>query len=160
MTMDGLAVVVSPLISLMTDQVDALTGCGIAASRLDSSLSQDHRDGVFRRIGNGRIKILHLSPERTMAGGFIDCLNRVGVCMIAIDHAHCVSMWGRHTHLPSVNAIQLAFFSCNWRQARVALSDLYQYYMSLRKERDTGFFLFLEITRFAAGCLDATCRER
>ena len=94
MMMDGLAIVVSPLISLMKDQVDALTECGIAAARLDSSLSQDHRDEIFQRIGNGQVKILYLSPERIMAGGFMDYLKRIGVSMIAIDEAHCVSMWG------------------------------------------------------------------
>ena len=94
MAMDGLSVVVSPLISLMKDQVDALCECGIAAARVDSTLSVSERDAVFERIGKGELKILYLSPERIMAVGFVDYLKRVGPAMVAIDEAHCVSMWG------------------------------------------------------------------
>lgn len=94
MVMDGLAIVISPLISLMKDQVDALTECGIAAARIDSSLMPDEHDIVFQRIHNNELKILYLSPERVMAGGFIDYLKRIKPSMIAIDEAHCVSMWG------------------------------------------------------------------
>ena len=93
-TMDGLAVVVSPLISLMKDQVDALTECGVSAMRIDSSLSASERDDVFSRINERSLKLLYLSPERLLSEGFVDFLKGIEVSFIAIDEAHCVSMWG------------------------------------------------------------------
>ncbi len=94
MTMEGLTVVVSPLISLMKDQVDALIECGIEAARLDSSLNQIERDEIFKRLAGNQLKILYLSPERIMSVGFAEYLGRIKPAMIAIDEAHCVSMWG------------------------------------------------------------------
>ena len=90
----GLAVVVSPLISLMKDQVDALTECGVPAARLDSSLSSGEQRGVFEAIRSNTLKLLYLSPERLLTEGFIDSLQKAEVSFIAIDEAHCVSMWG------------------------------------------------------------------
>ena len=93
-TMPGLAVVVSPLISLMKDQVDALTECGVPAERIDSSLSYDEQKAVFAGIHNKKIKLLYLSPERLVTSSFIEILRKIGPSFIAIDEAHCVSMWG------------------------------------------------------------------
>ncbi len=93
-TLDGLTVVVSPLISLMKDQVDALNECGVQAARIDSSLTPEERNQVFHGIHNGHIKLLYVAPERLMMEGFIDLLKQVGVSFIAIDEAHCISMWG------------------------------------------------------------------
>jgi len=93
-TMKGLAVVVSPLISLMKDQVDALTECGISAMRIDSSLSANQRDSVIARINEQTLKLLYLSPERLLSDGFVDFLKKTKLSFIAIDEAHCVSMWG------------------------------------------------------------------
>ena len=93
-TMPGLAVVVSPLISLMKDQVDALTECGVPAARIDSSLSFDEQNTVFAQIHNKKLKLLYLSPERLVSDGFLDVLQQAGLSFIAIDEAHCVSMWG------------------------------------------------------------------
>jgi len=90
----GLAVVVSPLISLMKDQVDALTECGIAAARIDSTQSTDERDDVLAAIRRGDLKILYVSPERLMTPGFADFLRHRPLSMLAVDEAHCVSMWG------------------------------------------------------------------
>ena len=92
--LNGPTVVVSPLISLMKDQVDGLTACGIPAARLDSSLDQVERDEIFQGLAAGKLKILYLSPERITSVGFADYLARIKPAMIAIDEAHCVSMWG------------------------------------------------------------------
>ncbi len=93
-TLPGLAVVVSPLIALMKDQVDALTACGVSAARLDSSLSLAQQRQVFGAIGNKTLKLLYLSPERLLSDGFVDSLKGAELSFIAIDEAHCVSMWG------------------------------------------------------------------
>ncbi|MHC4755129.1 MAG: DNA helicase RecQ [Planctomycetota bacterium] len=93
-TMPGLAVVVSPLISLMKDQVDALKECGVAAERIDSSLSASQHNNVFARIKKNELKLLYLSPERLISGNFLEVLRRADLSFIAIDEAHCVSMWG------------------------------------------------------------------
>ena len=69
--MPGLALVVSPLISLMKDQVDALLECGVPAARIDSSLAPEERKTVFTRIHDGALKLLYLSPERLLSDGFI-----------------------------------------------------------------------------------------
>ncbi|NQT00609.1 MAG: DNA helicase RecQ [Planctomycetes bacterium] len=93
-TMPGLAVVVSPLISLMKDQVDALTECGVSAMRIDSSMSVSERDSVIARINEQTLKLLYLSPERFLSDGFVDFLKKTKLSFIAVDEAHCVSMWG------------------------------------------------------------------
>ena len=92
--MQGTAIVVSPLISLMKDQIDSLLDCGVPAARLDSTLSSEERSQVKRQINNGELKLLYLSPERLVLDNFIEFLNRVKISFIAIDEAHCVSMWG------------------------------------------------------------------
>lgn len=93
-TMPGLAVVVSPLISLMKDQVDALKECGVEAERIDSSLSASEQNDVFARINKNELKLLYLSPERLISGNFLEVLRKTNLSFIAIDEAHCVSMWG------------------------------------------------------------------
>jgi len=90
----GLTVVVSPLISLMKDQVDALIECGVSAARIDSSLAAHEQQAVFEAIHNKRLKLLYLSPERLVSNGFVEVLKKTGLSFIAIDEAHCVSMWG------------------------------------------------------------------
>ncbi|MEW6234645.1 MAG: DNA helicase RecQ [Candidatus Omnitrophota bacterium] len=94
MSMPGAAVVVSPLISLMKDQVDALAECGVPAARIDSGLSYWERDDVFSRLDSKTLKILYLSPERLFSNGFLDYLKKIDLSFVAIDEAHCVSMWG------------------------------------------------------------------
>ncbi len=90
----GLTVVVSPLISLMKDQVDALNECGVMAARIDSSLTPDQRRRVFNGIHSGSIKLLYVAPERLMMDGFLNMIKQAGLSFIAIDEAHCISMWG------------------------------------------------------------------
>lgn len=92
--MPGMAVVVSPLISLMKDQVDALLECGVAAQRLDSSMSPNEQSAVLRQIHQGALKLLYLAPERLSTQKFIGFLKRRELSLIAVDEAHCVSMWG------------------------------------------------------------------
>jgi len=93
-TMPGLTVVVSPLISMMKDQVDALKECGVPAGRLESSQSPEERSAVHSGIREKRLKLLYVAPERLVSDGFIEYLRQAGLSLIAVDEAHCVSMWG------------------------------------------------------------------
>ena len=101
-----LTLVVSPLISLMKDQLDALAECGVAAGRLDSSLSAQEKAVVLQRLRAGDLKLLYVSPERLLIEGFYDFLKSIGVSAIAIDEAHCVSMWG-HDFRPEYRRLRV-----------------------------------------------------
>jgi ATP-dependent DNA helicase RecQ len=94
--MDGLTVVISPLIALMKDQVEALQARGIAAARLDSSLAPAEAAAVHDRIRTGRLKLLYIAPERLMSEHFVARLSRGKVAMMAVDEAHCISEWGHN----------------------------------------------------------------
>ena len=91
---DGLTVVVSPLIALMKDQVDALQASGIAATFLNSSLAADESRKRLRGLHNGEFRLLYAAPERLMLSGFLEDLQRWNVRLIAVDEAHCISEWG------------------------------------------------------------------
>jgi ATP-dependent DNA helicase RecQ len=91
---DGLTVVVSPLIALMKDQVDALQASGVPATFLNSSLNQTESRSRYRRLYAGEFRLLYLAPERLLLDGTLDTLKRWGVNLIAIDEAHCISEWG------------------------------------------------------------------
>ncbi len=90
----GLTVVISPLIALMKDQVDALTANGVAATFLNSSLTDAERSARWRGLNNGSYRLLYLAPERLMVGTLVDDLRRWGVACVAVDEAHCISEWG------------------------------------------------------------------
>lgn len=92
--MEGLTVVVSPLISLMKDQVDALRECDVPAARVDSSLLADEKRDVLAAIRSRKLKLLYVSPERLVTDDFIELLKKTKLSFIAVDEAHCVSMWG------------------------------------------------------------------
>lgn len=90
----GTAIVVSPLIALMDDQVAALRQLGVAAGALHSELEPDEQRRVGRELDAGRLDLLYVSPERLRSSGTLERLQRRGIALIAIDEAHCVSQWG------------------------------------------------------------------
>ena len=90
----GLGLVVSPLIALMADQVAALQQLGVAAARLDSNATPEERDATWRRIGEGTLDVLYMSPEGLMQGAVLERLSNRPLALVAIDEAHCVSQWG------------------------------------------------------------------
>ncbi len=91
---EGVGLVVSPLISLMKDQVDALRANGIRAAMLNSSLSPAEQSAVLRQLQAGELDLLYVAPERALSPGFLSVLERCPIALLAIDEAHCVSQWG------------------------------------------------------------------
>ena len=104
--MNGLTIVISPLIALMKDQVDSLNVNGIPAAFLNSSQSPDEQSVITTRLKNNQLKLLYLAPERLFGSGsaLMVFLRSLSVCLIAIDEAHCISHWG-HDFRPEYLAL-------------------------------------------------------
>lgn len=90
----GTSIVVSPLIALMQDQVQALEQRGVAATYLASTLDNAERDRRFARIAQGQYKLVYVAPERLVFGGFQNLVDRINCPLLAVDEAHCISEWG------------------------------------------------------------------
>lgn len=94
--LDGLTLVVSPLIALMKDQVDALRARGISAARLDSTLDATEVAEIFESMASGNLRLLYVAPERFVSEAFMAKIKRASIALLAIDEAHCISEWGHN----------------------------------------------------------------
>lgn len=114
--LEGVTLVISPLIALMKEQVATLEARGISAARWDSTLTEAEVDEVREKWANGELQLLYVSPERIANESFRDLLKKHGVSMIAIDEAHCISEWG-HNFRPDY--LKLAKLARGLKNARV-----------------------------------------
>ncbi len=94
LALDGVTIVVSPLVALMRDQVAALKLAGVAAESINSSYGREENVASWRRVANGEVKLLYLSPERLMTAQMLSAIADLPLKLIVIDEAHCVSQWG------------------------------------------------------------------
>ena len=92
--LEGITIVISPLISLMKDQVDNINNLGIKSAYINSSLSSIEINNILNQAAQNEIKILYVAPERLESQAFLELIASINVSMVAIDEAHCVSQWG------------------------------------------------------------------
>ena len=145
---DGMAVVVSPLIALMKDQVDALSECGVPAAYVNSSLTAQERMEVAGRVRRGELKMLFAAPERQVQQRTIEFLADVELSFIAIDEAHCISNWG-HDFRPEYRRLS------DLRQAFPDISiHAFTATATERVRRDIGEQLKLKAPRILVGSFD------
>lgn len=169
--MPGLTLVVSPLIALMKDQIDVLKRRGIAAERIDSTLSVDELARVMQAVRGGALQLLYVAPERFNNERFRDSILRTKISLFAVDEAHCISEWG-HAFRPDY--LKLARFAETCRAERVlaltatatpqVLVDICrEFQIDARCAVRTGFYrpnLTLIATPVAAEQRDALLRRR
>src|SRR5688500_8890104 len=94
--LDGLTLVISPLIALMKDQIDFLVEKGVRAARLDSSVGIEELRQTYRALRDGSLKLLYVAPERLANERFLQTLKSLNLSMLAVDEAHCISEWGHN----------------------------------------------------------------
>ncbi len=106
--LDGVTVVISPLIALMKDQVDFLVRKGVAAARMDSTLDAAGVADLTRSLRAGEVKLLYIAPERLVSARFRDLLEELDISLLAVDEAHCISEWGHNFRPDYLKVAQLA----------------------------------------------------
>lgn len=183
----GTAIVVSPLIALMKDQVDSLTANGIAATFLNSSLSTEEFDERRRQVRAGKYKLVYVSPERLLLSSFLGMLDNLSISFFAIDEAHCISEWGhdfraeyrqlsllrdRFPHIPIIALTATATHQVQQdivSQLHLSSPNIYQgsfnrdnlYYEILPKENQWSMLLsFLKRHKGQSGIIYCLSRER
>lgn len=121
LVLPGTTIVISPLISLMKDQVDALVQVGIPATFINSSLSYHEANERIREAKQGMYKLLYIAPERLESHEFIEDLKQMDIPLVAVDEAHCISQWG-HDFRPSYRHIQQMVYSLPQKPNVLALT--------------------------------------